>query len=113
MNIKLPIAALFAVILSAAMVFGLSAASGPSEVLPQDRQSPERQPCLNQYGGNPLDLTGCQQECRQDYGVLPYGFGGFGPGGDNALGNLYTLCIRKCNDDYWKAWDKQMDNLGD
>jgi len=112
MNTRPFVVTLVAVMLSAAAVYGLSAnASGPSEVLPQDRHNPERQPCLNQYSGSPLDLQGCQEECRIDYGVLPYGWG-YGPGG-SGLGNLYARCIQKCNDDYWKAWDEKMKNLGE
>ncbi len=64
---------------------------------------------LHQYDGDPLDLQGCQQNCRSIYGVDLYGFGGGGGDGRNVG---YAVCIQKCNARYWKAWDKEMKDLG-
>ena len=110
MNLKhLPLMALISLALSAGLVHGLAAqASGPSEVLPQDRGLPEEQACLQQYGGDPLDLQDCQQYCRSTYGVDPYFFWGRGFGGSR-YNTGYAICIQKCNQRYWKAWDKWMD----
>ncbi len=69
---------------------------------------------LQQYGGHPLDLDGCQQYCRSIYGVDPYaetywwGDGSW----DRARGVGYGVCIQDCNTRYWKAWDRNMKNLG-
>lgn len=67
---------------------------------------------LNQFGGNPLDLEGCQQYCRSIYGVDPYWYGSWGGGGGRGRGIGYAVCIQDCNREYWKAWDQGMERLG-
>jgi len=110
MNLKhLPVIALVSLALSAGLICGLAAqASGPSEVLPQDRGRPEEQACLQQYGGSPLNLQDCQQYCRSTYGVDPYSFWGR-RGWGSWYHTGYAICIQECNQRYWDAWDEWMD----
>jgi hypothetical protein len=65
---------------------------------------------LHQYDGGPLDLDGCQQYCRSIYGVDPYWWSN--RGWDRARGVGYGVCIQDCNTRYWKAWDRDMKDLG-
>lgn len=65
---------------------------------------------LYQYDGGPLDLQGCQQYCRSIYGVDPYWWSN--QGWDQGRGVGYANCIQDCNTRYWKAWNKEMKDLG-
>jgi hypothetical protein len=63
-----------------------------------------------------FDREGCEQSCRSRYGVgpLPYaeeqawrgGGGGYQPGY-----YLYAQCVDSCNRQYWRAFDRKMENL--
>jgi len=64
---------------------------------------------LHQYDGGPLDLDGCQKYCRSIYGVDPYWWSN--RGWDRGRGVGYGVCIQNCNTRYWKAWDKEMEDL--
>ena len=72
---------------------------------------------LAQYDdfGN-FDRESCEQSCRARYGVgpLPYveeqQWGGRG-GGDYGGYYLYANCIDSCNRQYWRDFDRKMDDL--
>lgn len=63
-----------------------------------------------------FDREGCEQSCRSRYGVgpLPYteeqGWGGRG-GGDYGGYYLYASCIDSCNRQYWRDFDRKMEDL--
>jgi hypothetical protein len=63
-----------------------------------------------------FDREGCEQSCRSRYGVgpLPYveeqGWGG-GGGGYQPGYYLYASCIDSCNSQYWRDFDRKMENL--
>jgi hypothetical protein len=71
---------------------------------------------LAQYDefGN-FDRDACEQSCRSRYGVgfVPYaeeqGWGG--RGGDYGAYYLYASCIDSCNRQYWRDFDRSMENL--
>jgi hypothetical protein len=58
------------------------------------------------------DLSGCQQDCRSRFGVDVYANPQWrrGPGHDGAY-YAYANCIAECNRKFWKAFDKEMDEL--
>lgn len=100
------VAALFA---GALVVHPLSAqALGPVESPWVECDSEARLDDLHQYDGNALDLKGCQENCRSIYGFGLY----FGGGGGDGRNVGYAVCIQDCNTRYWKAWDKDMRDLG-
>ena len=66
---------------------------------------------MHQYDGGPLDLQGCQQYCRSTYGVDPYWWSKR-RGWHRGYGVGYATCIQDCNNRYWKAWDRNMEDLG-
>jgi len=66
------------------------------------------------HGGTGTDLAACEQECRSSFGVDPYSRSD--PilqwrGGDTGLYYAYAQCIQRCNDKFWKEFDKNMDDL--
>jgi hypothetical protein len=62
-----------------------------------------------------FDREGCEDSCRSRYGVgpLPYAeeqaWGG--RGGDYGAYYLYANCIDACNRQYWRDFDRKMENL--
>lgn len=61
-----------------------------------------------------FDREGCEQSCRYRYGVSPlpqveeqgWGGGGYSPGY-----YLIAACIDSCNRQYWRDFDRKMENL--
>ena len=77
---------------------------------------------LAQYGKLvEFDREGCEQSCRERYGLSPYSDEdsppqveeqGWGGGGGYQPGYyLYANCISGCNRAYWREFDREMNNL--
>ncbi|MGB6066656.1 MAG: hypothetical protein WBG50_17765 [Desulfomonilaceae bacterium] len=68
-----------------------------------------------------FDRDGCEQDCRERYGLSPYSDEdsppqveeqGWGGGGGYQPGYyLYANCIARCNRIYWRQFDRKMRRL--
>lgn len=62
--------------------------------------------------GQGFDLSACEWECKLRYGLWP-----LADGLDNDLQFKgyygYSTCIQRCNNTYWKSFDKQSEELFD
>lgn len=64
---------------------------------------------LNQEG---FDREACEQNCRSRYGAEPFRWGGRPGGGHGSPNyNLYASCIQKCNNTFWKEFDRNIRDL--
>ncbi|MGC8660025.1 MAG: hypothetical protein ACP5U1_13225 [Desulfomonilaceae bacterium] len=50
--------------------------------------------------------TECLSRCNEPTGELMF-FGG----GDDSMEQLRAICVQKCEDNYWKQWDKEMNSI--
>ncbi len=66
---------------------------------PADRRQPELR----------FNLAACEEECRRRYGydlyLMRY------PGRGGGAYRIYTKCVQDCNRKFWKAFDKEMDDM--
>ncbi|MCL5126701.1 MAG: hypothetical protein M1511_19855 [Deltaproteobacteria bacterium] len=52
--------------------------------------------------------TECLSRCNEPTGDLM----SWGGGGDDSILQLRAICVQKCENNYWKQWDKEMNNIG-
>ena len=106
-------AALSALLIMAFLAWygGWSSASGVN----QGTLCPSQDPLiLPAQSGTGPDLAACEQECRSRYGIDFYSQSDatlHWRGGDRGMYYAYAQCIQRCNDKFWKEFDKEMEGV--